>query len=58
MTLVYGDKRNYRKIDIYVDGIYQCSTTWSKTCRDAKKRFIDNNVIESNKKITAYFAKG
>ena len=35
----YGDKRNYKKINIYVDGKYVCSTTWPRTCFEAKKHF-------------------
>lgn len=47
--MVYGDKRDYRKIDIYTqigfsDGYkYQGSTTWSATCREAKERFLERN---------------
>lgn len=39
--MAYGDKRDYRKIDIYRKGTkvtppkYIASTTWSKTCREA-----------------------
>ena len=38
--IVYGDKRDYSKIDIFYNGQYQGSTTWSKTCREAKQRFF------------------
>jgi hypothetical protein len=31
-----------RKIDIYYNGQYVCSTTQSKTCKEAKERFILN----------------
>jgi hypothetical protein len=43
----YGDKRDYRKIDIYVDGKYVATTTWSKTLREAKARFFagDKDII-------------
>jgi uncharacterized protein YabE (DUF348 family) len=29
------------KIDIYVDGKYVVSTTWAKTNREAKERFLN-----------------
>lgn len=53
MTKSYGDKRDYPKIDIYAKtfngirhvkaGKYLCTTTWSKTCRDAVERYIERN---------------
>lgn len=39
----YGDKRDYPKIDVYVNGQYECTTTWAKTCKEAKEKFIDAN---------------
>ena len=36
----YGVKRDYPKIDIYHFGKYECSTTWSKTCKEAKQQWI------------------
>lgn len=44
--MAYGDKRDYRKIDIYVarDGHYKyvASTTWAKTLKEAKARYWAN----------------
>jgi hypothetical protein len=43
----YGDKRDYPKISIFVrkpgaaDFEYFCSTTWARTCADAKARAAD-----------------
>ena len=37
----YGDKRDYRKIDIYHGAQYVGSTTWARTCREAKERYIE-----------------
>jgi hypothetical protein len=43
--MVYGDKRDYRKIDIYKrDALtgryaYICSTTWARSCREAMARY-------------------
>lgn len=36
---MYGDKKDYPKIDIYVGGHYLCSTTLSKTCKEAVEQF-------------------
>lgn len=36
----YGDKRDYPKIELYYDGEYKGTTTWARTCREAKEKFI------------------
>lgn len=38
----YGEKRNYKKINFYdkKTGKYLCSTTWSKTCKEALQMYI------------------
>lgn len=41
VSMKYGDKRDYRKIDIYFEGRYICSTTWSKDCKEAKDKFVE-----------------
>ena len=33
---------NHPKIDIYVSGVYVCSTTWRKNIQEAKEHFIQN----------------
>jgi hypothetical protein len=46
----YGDKRDYRKIDIFNRHYhgkksyfaYAGSTTWSATCKEAKQRFYES----------------
>lgn len=55
--MAYGDKRDYPKIDIYVDGNYRCSTTWSRTCREAVENFKQINPVVTSRatKITAKF---
>jgi len=50
-----GNKRDYPKIDIYVDGVYAVSTTWSRTCSEAKARYIARNG--STGKVKAVFSK-
>ena len=48
-------KYNYKKIDIYVNGKYYCSTKWSKTCREAVKNFIRAEGITEG--VKANFSK-
>ena len=43
IEMAYGDKRNYRKIDIIVGGQYCCSTTWAKSLREAVEKFQQAN---------------
>lgn len=43
--MAYGDKRDYRKIDIYtVQGRYLCSTTWARTLKEAKQRYAEKEA--------------
>jgi hypothetical protein len=55
--MAYGDKRDYPKIDIYVDGNYRTSTTWSRTCREAVAVFKQINPVVASRatSITARF---
>ena len=41
--MAYGDKRDYPKIDIYVNEGYVCSTTWARTCYEAIQEFKKKN---------------
>jgi hypothetical protein len=36
----YGVKRDYRKIDFFVDGKYMGSTTWAKSLSEALNRYV------------------
>ncbi len=42
----YGEKRDYRKIDLYMFNKYECSTTWAKTCKEAKEVFCKRNKLD------------
>lgn len=50
--MTYGNKRDYRKIDIYVKNAggktynYVASTTWCNTCKEAAKRYADKVKIQ------------
>ncbi len=57
--MAYGDKRDYRKIEIFVNGKYIATTTWSKTCKEAKRRFLNDHPMGrgvSPSVVKAWFA--
>jgi molecular chaperone GrpE (heat shock protein) len=39
----YGDKRDYPKIEIFVDGDYKATTTWAKNLAEAKEHYLMEN---------------
>lgn len=63
----------YKKIDLFFDGKYLCSTNNSKTCKQAKERYIANakytkeyfnvsannldKILANTEKVKAYFDK-
>lgn len=52
----------YKKIDIYLKNLngfykYECSTTWSKTCKEAKANFLKKHNYLDNGQVKACFAK-
>lgn len=49
--------RLYRKIDIYVDRLYVCSTRLAKTCGEAIQTFLYVYPQYKGSKIEAYFRK-
>jgi len=58
----YGDKRDYKKIDIYLRNLrgmyaYECSTTWSKTCKEAKQKFLYRHNYLDATQVRAVYAK-
>ena len=34
----YGEKRDYRKIDVYHEGAYKHSTTWARNLKEAREK--------------------
>ena len=48
-------KTNYKKIDIYFMGAYVASTTWRKTCKEARKSYAEKQGI-SQEFVKAYFS--
>lgn len=40
---IYGDRRDYGKIDVFVNGKYRCTTSWASTLREAKEKYLEAN---------------
>lgn len=51
----YGDKRDYRKIDIFLNGDYHTSTTWAKDHFEAKLAYMIKRELSTNDKITTFY---
>lgn len=54
-SIGYGNKRNYKKIDVFCDGKYQGSTTWAKNLKVAKVATRLQVGFADKCKITAYY---
>ena len=52
----YGDRRDYPKIELYYKGLYYGTTTWSKTCREAREKCIAENPHLDPSRVKAYKA--
>lgn len=62
--------KTYKKIDIYTKGIkntigfitwgntwqYECSTNWSKTCKEAKEAFCNRHGLDKTQ-VKAKFSQ-
>ncbi len=61
--MAYGDKRDYPKIDIYLKSDsqlghrYLASTTWVKTCREAKEHYAKSNPQYEVSQLIAEFSE-
>lgn len=67
LTDTYGSKRDFAKIDIYLLSRfaarscrwqYEASTTWARTCKEAKSRFLAAHDGLSADQVRCSFAKG
>ena len=56
-TSTYGNKTDYKKIDIYVDGKYKCSTNWAKSCAEAKVKYLEKNPDIAKFSVQCEYAK-
>ena len=57
-----GQKTMNRKIDIYLrtlkgSYVYECSTTWSKTCKAAKESFLRKYNYLDKDQVKCCFSK-
>ena len=50
----YGNKRDYPKIELVYAGKYVGTTTWSKTCREAREKYIERHPHLDPSKVKAY----
>jgi len=55
--LTYGGKRDYPKIDIFHDGQYAGTTTWARTCKEARKQWLKAHPDAYASKTTARFQR-
>lgn len=49
--------KQYKKIEIFVDNVYICTTTRSKTCKEAKARYCEKYGVDP-KRVKANFKPG
>jgi hypothetical protein len=56
-TSAHGDKRDYPKIEIFVGGKYRATTTWAKSCKEAKEKFLEKNPDISPSEVKCEYKK-
>lgn len=54
-SIGYGNKRDYKKIDLFCDRVYQGSTNWAKNLKTAKLAMRLKVGLLDACKITAYY---
>jgi hypothetical protein len=54
----YGDKRDHKKIEIFVDGNYVSTTTWASTCAEAKEQYLAKNPEVDATSVSCKFKPG
>jgi hypothetical protein len=52
----YNNQTGCYKIDIFLNGKYVCSTDQSKTCKQAKEKYL-KHYPNTKGKLTAHFYK-
>jgi len=53
----YGDKRDYRKIDIYLNGKYDSSTNWASSLKQAKEKYLEKNKDVDASSVKTEYSK-
>lgn len=51
VTRDYGSKTDYPKRDIHVGGKYHSTTTWARTNKEAKQKFVEKYPEHGSSKI-------
>ena len=53
---IYGDRRDFGRIDVYVGGKYRCTTTWASSLKEAKDRFLEHHPEEIPETVEVQYA--
>jgi hypothetical protein len=53
---IYGDRRDYSTIDIYVNGKYRCTTSWSRNLTEARTKYLESHPEEVAETVSASYA--
>ncbi len=53
---IYGDRRDFGRIDVYVNGKYRCTTTWAINLKEAKDRFLEAHPEEVPETVEVEYA--
>jgi len=56
-SAAYGDRRDFRKIDIFVSGKYVASTTWASSIKEAIQKYEEKNPGSWAGEVKAQFDK-
>ena len=51
----YNSSTGCYKIDIYIGGAYVCSTDQSKTCKEAKDKFLEKHPTTTESFVKCFF---
>jgi hypothetical protein len=51
----YGKRRDYKAIDIFVDGIYSRTTTWARNLKIAREKAAESLGVDVSR-IVAHYA--
>ena len=55
--MAYGDRRDYPKIELFVSGRYVATTTWAKTCKEAKVKYLESHAHLDPSTVRAFYAR-
>jgi hypothetical protein len=53
---IYGDRRDFGRIDVYVAGKYRFTTTGATTLSEAKEKFLRSHPEESRELVETVYS--